>query len=479
MYALLALLAATSASASAGVVGLPANEPVRLSLNGGDYRPGDKVKVEVAPDHDGYLLVFRVDGDGYVRVLFPLDPDLDTYVRGGRRYALRGQHDDASFLADDRGGTGLILSVLSPERFSFAGYATASGQRWDYERLRLADPAGDAESQLLDLVDRMTDRGNFEHDVVGYRVWGPGYESEQPVVVAGAGWGDPYFDTCLACGWRAPGWSISIGSRWSDPWYDPWYGRSWGRAPYGYSGWGAGWGGGWNGWYGWDPYYGTPYRPITVINVPLRPVVPNPIYGTRARVPQGGLAPATGIGRRLTDPLPRPTPTSVGGRPTTTRSRGEAPPPASGSRPPSTVTPPSRSSAPPPPATETERARSRRPSSEGTVGTRSAIPVPTPRVQARGEERPVYRPPAASTTTPRSEPVRREANPGARPVSSPPPRREAPPPPRQSSPPPRQSAPPPAPRPSSPPPSTSRSAPPPPPASSGPARSRSRGPDLR
>lgn len=473
MYALLALLAATSASVSAGVVGLPANDQIRLSLNGGDYRPGDRVKVEVAPDDDGYLLVFRVDGDGYVRVLFPLDPDLDSHVRGGRRYALRGAHDDASFLADDRGGTGIILSVLSRERYSFAGYSTANGLRWDYERLRLVDPTGDTESQLLDIVDRMTDRGNFDYDVVGYRVWGPGYESAQPVVVAGAGWGDPYFDTCLACGWRSPGWSISIGNRWSDPWYDPWYGTRWGRDPYGYSG----WGGGWNGWYGWDPYYGTPYRPITVINTPLRPLVPNPIYGTRARVPQGGLAPATGIGRRLSDPLPRPTSTSVGERTGTTRSRGGSPPPATGTRPPSTATPPSRSSAPPPASTQTDRSRSRRPSSESTVGTRAATPVPTPRVQERGEERPVYRPPTSSTTMPRGEPVRREVNPGTRPVSSPPPRREAPPPPpvRQSSPPPRQSAPPAQ---SSPPPSTSRSSPPPP-ASSGPPRSRSRGPDLR
>ncbi len=485
MYALLALLAATSASVSAGVVGLPANDQVRLSLNGGDYRPGDRVKVEVAPDNDGYLLVFRVDGDGYVRVLFPLDPDLDTSVRGGRRYALRGEHDDATFLADDRGGTGIILSVLSRERFSFAGYATGNGVRWDYERLRLDDPAGDVESQLLDIVDRMTDRGNFDYDVVGYRVWGPGYESAQPVVVADAGWGDPYLDTCLACGWRSPGWSISIGSRWNDPWYDPWYGSQYGRNRYGYSGWGSGYGGGWNGWYGWDPYYGTPYRPITVINTPLRPVVPNPIYGTRARVPQGGLAPASGIGRRLSDPLPRPTSTSVGGRTVTTRSRGGSPPPATGTRPPSTATtPPSRSSAPPPPPTQTGRSRSRRPSASSTVGTGWTTPAPTPLVQERGEERPVYRPPTSSTNTPGREPVRREASPGTRPVSSPPPRREASPPsrqsapPRQSSPPPRQSSPPPAPRPSSPPPSTSRSSPPPP-VSSGPSRARSRGPDRR
>ena len=55
---------------------------LRVFLNsGGDYEPGDRVRVEVSPEDDGHLIVFRVDGDGYIRVLFPLDPDLDPFVR--------------------------------------------------------------------------------------------------------------------------------------------------------------------------------------------------------------------------------------------------------------------------------------------------------------------------------------------------------------------------------------------------------------
>lgn len=415
MFALLALLAAVPAPASAGVAVSAVQSPIRVSLNGGDYRPGDRVSVEVATGDDGYLLVLRVDGDGRVRVLFPVDPDLDTYVRADRRYQLRPQDDDATFRADDLGGTGLVLSFLAAAPYRFDDYAT--GTRWDYGRLRLADPAGDAEAQLLEVVDRMTGGGSFDYDAIGYRVWGPGYESEQPVIVAGGGY-DPYFDSCLACGWRAPGISIGIGGSWYDPWYDPWnnwYG--WGRR---YS---TGWG--WNGWYGWDPYWGTPWRPVTVINTPIRPTVPNPIYGTRARVPQGGFGTRPGTIGRIADQPPRvqPRPTDDG------RSRRRAEPtvrPApTPTRPAATPDRPTARPAPEASPSQPPRARSRRPNGSGLVEERATAREVTPRIESRREEsRAVYR---APTVVPRREvpSAAREARSGARPASSPPPRRES------------------------------------------------------
>lgn len=417
MFALLALIAAATAGSPAGAVAVPTDPPVELTLNGGDYRPGDPVLVEVATGEDGYLLVLRADGEGFIRVLFPLDPDLDPFVRGNRRYAVQGRGDDASFLADDRGGTGTILAILSREPFAVGEYAV--GTHWDYDRLRLDDPYGDVEAQLLAIARRMTDNGRFAYDVLGYRVWGPGYESEQPVVVAGGGWADPYFNTCLACGWRSPGFGISVGGGWYDPWYDPWFGGGWNswRNPYGFNTWGYS---GWNGWWGWDPYWGTPYRPITVINTPRRPVVPNPIYGTRARVPQGGIGTPVGTGRRVTESPSRPQPSPA----PTTRSRGRsepAPSAGSGARPSTSSSGGAsapRTSSPSPSSSGRSRGR---PSSE------IAAPTITPRVGTvetrREEERPVYRPPTPGAT-PRSAPV--EVSRGSRTAASPPPLRVSP-----------------------------------------------------
>ncbi len=497
---------------------------IRVTINGGDYNPGDDVKVEVEPGEDGYLVVMRVDGDGYVRVLFPLDPDLDTYVRGGRRYELRGRGARSAFQADDRGGTGLVFAALSREPLSFAGYSV--GMHWNYEALRLEDPAGDIEAQLLGLTRRMADNGRFDYDLAGYRVWGPGFESEQPIVVA-----DPYA-TCLACGYGGGYTGISVGVSWRDPWhydpwhYDPWY-DPWYPDPYRYrhrSGYG------WNGWWGWDPYWGTPYRPITVINVPPRPTVPNTPYGTRAR-PRAPITaiPTTVVGGNVvrpgTDPglaggyqgrsrspvapqmpvpgagnvnRPSQTPTApAGGNAAGTRSRAPqtarpaTPPPATRTNPPAQSSEPPRQTPPPattreapPPASTppTNRARPRQPTAEVVSSEQNRANVSTER-QATAAERPVYRPPVATTERPvTTTPTTRAIAPQQRPTSAPPVRQSEPPrartpqasrpaqsaPPASSSTTSRPASPPPAARPSSPPPATSSNRPssPPPAASS-------------
>ena len=62
---------------------------VRLWLNdNGRYRPGDKAKVTVRSSSDGYLVVVNVDPDKQVRVLYPLNPGDDAFVRGGFAQAL-------------------------------------------------------------------------------------------------------------------------------------------------------------------------------------------------------------------------------------------------------------------------------------------------------------------------------------------------------------------------------------------------------
>ncbi len=417
----------------------PQRAAVRITLNGADYQPGDRVKVEVEPDDDGYLIVFRVDGDGYVRVLFPLDPDLDPFVRGDRRYELRGRSDREAFLADDRGGTGVVFAALSREPLTFANYAT--GMHWDYESLRLDDPAGDVEAQLVGIVRRMTNSSRFDYDVVGYRVWGPGFESEQPVIITG-GYGDPYYDPywdCLACGHGYPrtGISITIGSGrgWYDPWYDPWY-RPWGYRPYPYD---YGYGG-WNGWWGNGPHWGTPWYPKTVINTRPRPVVPESPLGfrSRPRQPEAGGVPRLGDGNPGGRPsVTRPAPTTGRSRdrdpePSRTRpstnERPSAPAPTSGR--PTNPTPASPAPSNRPPV----RARPRTPTADAgaipttvqrperreveqpvVIGTSrprgNSAAEPTVagaerrRAMREGEDRPVYRPPTTSPPVSRAAPA--------------------------------------------------------------------------
>lgn len=495
MFTLLAaVLAGPFAPVPPGIVVDPvvaevqANRSIRINLNGGDYSPGDEVRVQVEPGDDGYLVVFRVDGDGRVRVLFPIDPDIDAYVRGGRRYEIRGRGERTTFLADDIGGTGLIYAALSRSPMAFGDYSVNA--RWDYGMLRLRNDIDDPEDDLTAIVRRMTGNVRFDYDVVGYRIHGARSYAGAGGYGSGMGY-DPYYD-CLACGYSVGrGVSIRIGSRYGYDPYDPWW---YGDAGYGYRRYGYGYGYNYGYPYGYGGW-GDPYRPIVVYPTRPRQVTPSSPYGYRARPQQ----PLSGIPTsfapdldRGVRPAPRPVPEqSYDGRSRVRNTTAEASRPAA-ERPqerndPRRETPaprePQRQPEPsarpaPAPAPTGNSGRSRRPTGNiddapaveqqpsvdrQPLGAPTLIPdgrpifrespqLPRGEPTTRGEtqpasERPVYREPA------RAEPARGERS---RPTAEPQPRREAPareapraerpapraePQPRRESPPPQREAP--------------------------------------
>src|SRR5712692_9570247 len=90
---LLLLLAAPAESPAAATALRSDDPPVKVWLDQDNYRRGDKAHVNVQLGEDGYLVVLRADADRRVRVLFPLDPGDDAFVRGGRAIELRGRGD--------------------------------------------------------------------------------------------------------------------------------------------------------------------------------------------------------------------------------------------------------------------------------------------------------------------------------------------------------------------------------------------------
>ena len=342
-------------------------------------------------------------------------------------------------MADDRGGTGLVYAALSREPLDLARFG--SGMHWDYNKLRLEGE--DAEAELTWLVRQASSNGRFEYDLLGYRVFGPGFEEAQPVIVAGGGgWYDPYFD-CLACGGYAPGTSLRIGlglgggfyDPWYNPWFDPWY-------PYGVrTGYGFGGFGGFGGFRGGYPVFGRPGRPITVFPTFPRPTVPNTVYGVRSRPSQP--VPTTTRGREASVPnTPSRTGSGSGGttapvRPRApqtepTRARPAAdqaptrPAPSAGARPVERTSPPPTANRPTTPTVQNE-GRTRRSDDDRVMPSAAPAPrVTAPTMDRRGidrtvtmPERPVYRPPTpvrTSGTERRAEPTRG----GDRPVSAPP-----------------------------------------------------------
>src|SRR6266571_719417 len=109
----------------------PSDPPIRITLNSdGYYERGDRAKVRLRVADDGYVVVLRADADGRVRVLYPLDPGDDAFVRGGETIELRGRGDREAFYVDEREGSGVVLAARSATPFKFDAFAR--GDHWDY-----------------------------------------------------------------------------------------------------------------------------------------------------------------------------------------------------------------------------------------------------------------------------------------------------------------------------------------------------------
>jgi len=200
--------------------------PVRVWLDPDDYvMTGDRMRVHLRAAEDGYVIVLRADAQGRVRVLFPLDPTDDAFVRGGKTFEIKSRGDREAFSVDDASGTGTVLAAWSASPFTTDSFALNG--HWDYRVLASRRVADDPEAGLLDLADAMAGDNHFEYDVASYTVGEPpvvGYRSSyyhDPFY-------DPFFASCWGCyGWGyRPGYGFGIGygcDPWfCDPFYDPW-----------------------------------------------------------------------------------------------------------------------------------------------------------------------------------------------------------------------------------------------------------------
>jgi hypothetical protein len=222
--------------------------PVKVWLNHDNYfQRGDKARVNVRLADDGYLIVLRADAEGRVRVLFPLDPSNDDFVRGHETIEVRGRGDREAFFVDDREGSGLVLAARSNSPFKFDEFVR--GDHWDYRVLDARQAGEDKEAALLDMVQRMTTEGRFDYDAVTYavastRAYYDSYYPHYTAVSLGFGWG----------GWpRRYRYGYGLYSTCYDPFlydpflcYDPIFYRPYGYGFYGYD-------------YGYRPYYGGGY----------------------------------------------------------------------------------------------------------------------------------------------------------------------------------------------------------------------------
>ncbi|MCL4864404.1 MAG: DUF4384 domain-containing protein [Gemmatimonadales bacterium] len=206
--------------------------PVRIWLNGDRrFEPGDGARVQVEARDDGYLLVLNFDTEGRVRVLFPLDPSDDGFVRGGRRYEVRTDRERNSFNAGAP-GSGFVYVALAPDPWRLRDWAR--GNAWDYDRIWIEAQSTDPERDLTRLVEGASSARGFDYDLLEYFVddveivryeyqptyfSGPGVYTFDPTC-------DPYWSSGWYCGART-GVLVSYGRYYGNDWWSIGYGPSW------------------------------------------------------------------------------------------------------------------------------------------------------------------------------------------------------------------------------------------------------------
>ena len=251
-------------------VGTVANDPappVRIWFDRDDasYMRGERVKVFLKTRDDRYIVVFHLDPDNRLRILFPLDPGDDNYVKGGKTYKVMNRGGREGIVADIA-GRGLVFAAASTGPFRFEEFTRENF--WDYRTLNATPIEGDQEQALVELAGRMAG-GRFDYDVLRYGAYAdaseiaPGSDLAYEV--------EPALSGCLGCAPAVP--VVVAGTYCQTPLYDPmcydplyW---SPGYVPPAF--WNPGWG--WGGYYwgnvgvtwyagGWGGAY-YPYVPVS------------------------------------------------------------------------------------------------------------------------------------------------------------------------------------------------------------------------
>src|SRR5687768_10356344 len=75
------------------------------------YSPGERMRVRVRTDRDGYLAVFHIDTNGDVDVLYPYYEDEDGWVDGRRTLSLGTRGGYGHLRVRGGYGMGYILAV--------------------------------------------------------------------------------------------------------------------------------------------------------------------------------------------------------------------------------------------------------------------------------------------------------------------------------------------------------------------------------
>lgn len=183
------------------------------------YYPGERLRVYFRPSHDSFVMVYGIDTEGYIRILYPYGYDDDPFVYGGRTRRIPDAWDHHDLLVNGPSGIEHIVAVASPNPIHVPRWRRYYDTRYETPPHLMDHITGDPYEGMLHMTDLIVpveyrDYGyvtNSTYFYVERRVWYPRYMCydchwPRPIYF------HPYVDVCA-------GFQIVIVDY---DWYDDW-----------------------------------------------------------------------------------------------------------------------------------------------------------------------------------------------------------------------------------------------------------------
>ena len=176
---------------------------------GGVYRQGEPMRVFFRARADAYVLIYNIDTEGYIHLVYPYDPGDPDMVEGGRTYQVPSRNDPYDLVADGPTGMEYLVAIASPEPFrDLPWYLTGGYEGRDRGEEYGDDDEGDSGVIVGDpyigmdrVVRRVVPRGLEGEVATADTYFYIERKVDYPRYVCAdchsyGGWFDPYGDVC-------------------------------------------------------------------------------------------------------------------------------------------------------------------------------------------------------------------------------------------------------------------------------------------
>jgi hypothetical protein len=116
---------------------------------GGTFYLGEDVAVYFRSNMDSYVLLYEIDTEGYLHLIYPHDPDDDCFVKGEVTYRVPDPERGYSFRICGPAGEELLYAVASPDPITPPGWLPYRSQG-EYDPSWCAH----SEEERFDLIDK-------------------------------------------------------------------------------------------------------------------------------------------------------------------------------------------------------------------------------------------------------------------------------------------------------------------------------------